>query len=101
MPPSHSQSRTRLDATIAHFSLPADHPHAVKIKLPTPVQEHSSSTSLTRHPSFIAKLRAKISRKDLRHAANYDQDAKEVGDGRLVLTFRLLAFRRRRPKHRT
>lgn len=57
----------RLDYALAARSLPEDHPHAIHVKLPTP-------TRLARQPSFISKLKAKISRKDIR-AEIYDEDA--------------------------
>lgn len=60
---------SRLDYALAARSLPGDHPHAIHIKLPTPTR-----STLTRKSSFISKLRAKISRKDLR-AELYDDDA--------------------------
>lgn len=59
----------RLDYALAARSLPEDHPHAIHIKLPTPVR-----STLTRKPSFISKLKAKISRKGLRGEL-YDDDA--------------------------
>ncbi|KJX99830.1 hypothetical protein TI39_contig350g00025 [Zymoseptoria brevis] len=74
-------------AALATAALPPDHPHARKIKLPTPVRDDEagrSTRSLTRRKSFIQKLKAKISRKDLRSAAQYDEDAKSIANSKFL-----------------
>lgn len=72
----------RLDYTLAARSLPEDHPHALHIKLPTPTR-----STLTRKASLISKLKAKISRKDLRGEL-YDDDAASL-DSRYDMRYRL------------
>ncbi|SMR61055.1 unnamed protein product [Zymoseptoria tritici ST99CH_1E4] len=78
-------------AALATAALPPDHPHARKIKLPTPVRDDEagrSTRSLTRRKSFIQKLKAKISRKDLRSAAEYDEDAKSIPNSKFLREIR-------------
>lgn len=71
----------RLDYALAARSLPEDHPHAIHIKLPTPTR-----STLTRKSSFIAKLKAKVSRRDLR-VELFDDDAESL-DSRFDATAR-------------
>ncbi|EGP83068.1 uncharacterized protein MYCGRDRAFT_97155 [Zymoseptoria tritici IPO323] len=78
-------------AALATAALPPDHPHARKSKLPTPVRDDEagrSTRSLTRRKSFIQKLKAKISRKDLRSAAEYDEDAKSIPNSKFLREIR-------------